>query len=72
MSLLGEVKKGASDVRVMWYKALIEICKSQEGSYVFDCQGDGPVSNPSYLDWVHGQGSGFDYHSKVFDFRDVE
>ena len=72
MSLLGEVKKGASSVRVMRYKASVEICKSQEGSYIFDCRGGGPVSDPSYLDWVHGQGSGFDYHSKVFDLRDIE
>ena len=54
MSLLGEVKKGASSVRVMRYEALVEICESQEGSYIFDCRGDGPVSDPSYLNWVHG------------------
>ena len=49
MSFLGEVKKGASGVRVVRYKASIEICESQEGSYVFDCRGDGPVSDPSHL-----------------------
>ena len=72
MSLLGEVKEGVSGVRVMRYKASVEICKSQEGSYIFDRQGGGPVCNPCYLDWVHGQGSGFDYHPKVFDLRYVE
>ena len=72
MSFLGEVKKGASSVQVMWNEAPVEICESQEGSYVFDCRGDGPVCEPSYLDWVHGQGSGFDYHSKVFYLGDIE
>ena len=72
MGFLGEVKKGASGVRVMRYEVPVEICESQEGLYIFDCQGNGPVSDPSYSDWVHGQGSGFDYHAKVFDLRDVE
>ena len=54
MSFLGEVKKGTGGVRVMRYKAPVEICESQEGSYILDCRGNGPVSDPGYLNWVHG------------------
>ena len=72
MGFLGEVKEGASDVRVMGDKMSIEVSESQEGADVFDCRGDRPICDSGYLDWVHGQGSGFDYHSKVFDLRDVE
>ena len=56
----------------MRYEASVEICESQEGSYIFDCRGNRPVSDPGYFDLVHGQGSGFDNHAKVFDLRDVE
>ena len=53
MGLLGEVKKGASGVGVVRYKTLVEICESEEGSYVFYCGGGGPVSDPSYFYRIH-------------------
>ena len=72
MSLFGKVKEGASSVRVMGNKTLIEVCESQERLYILDCRGNRLVGYPSYLDWVHGKGSRFDYHSKVFNLRDIK
>ena len=72
MCFFGEVKERPSGVRVVGYKALIEICEPQEGSYILDCQGNGLVSDSCHFDWVHGQGSGLYYHPKVFDLRDAE
>ena len=37
MGFFGEVKKGASGVRVVRYESLVEVRESKKGSYVFDC-----------------------------------
>ena len=72
MGFLGEVQKRTSGVRVVQYKASVEICESKEGSDVFDCRGGRPIRDSGYFDWIHGQGSRFDYHSQVFDLSNVE
>ena len=56
----------------MGNKATIEICKAQERLYIPDCWRYWPVSYSCYFDWVHGEGSWFDYHPKVFNFGDIE
>ena len=40
--------------------------------HILDHRGNRPVGYSCDLDWVHGKGSQFDYHSEVFDFGDVE
>ena len=64
--LLGEINKGAGDVGVVRNKASVEIGKAEERADIFHLGWGRPACDPVEFNWVHGQLTGFNDHSKVF------
>jgi len=64
---LGEVNEGAGDVGVVGDEATVEIGKAKEGADILDFLGSGPLGDAIEFDGVHGELTGFDDHTKVFN-----
>ena len=66
--LLGEVQEGAGDVREERNEFLVEIAKSQEGSYSLDIGQWGPFLNGFEFDGIHLYSSSSHHHAEIFHF----
>ena len=51
--LLGEIEKGAGDVRIVPNEFSIEVGKSEERMDIFDLSWHGPIYNPIELSGIH-------------------
>jgi hypothetical protein len=65
--LLGKVDEGASNIGVIRDEAMVEVGKAEEGVNILDFLRGRPFGDAIEFDRVHGELTGFNDHTKVFD-----